>query len=365
MRKPSLPAVARAAAHAVLLTLLAATLAGLIASVRTSAEVRARLQRLDERLTQLSQRSDSRMGALSEGLADLSRALQRDIGLAGRATRGDVSRMRDRLAGRLDEVARQVGGLAAAPRQAEAAPQLADPAAAPEPFRTTAAAAVVAVEAHPLAESPAEDDLSAARRAREGAALFDSGKYDQAQKAFSRILANRPDDAQARLYYAASLYRANPADTTRYVLIEKNLQAALDADPRNVLALDTLSMLEVERGKWPDALAHLRQLLALHPENTRFLKTAGYCALKDGDPAAAHDCFRTAARLSPSDVEALTSLGDCEWFLGNAVDAQKSWQAALSFLDPGSPAGARASAELRRKLARTGSEGPGLVEPAQ
>ena len=204
------------------------------------------------------------------------------------------------------------------------------------------------------AASPAEEDLAAVREAGEGAALFASGKYDLAQKTFSRILARRPDDSQARLYYAASLYRANPGDTTRYVQVEKNLQAVLDADPRNVLALDTLSMMEVERGRWPDALAHLWQLLALQPENTRFLKAAGYCALKVGDPAAAHQEFHAAARLSPSDVEALTSLGDCEWTLGEAADAQASWKAALALLDPGSPAGARASTELRVKLARTG-----------
>jgi len=362
MRKPNLPTVARAAAYAILLMLCGATLAVLILSIRMNADIRDQLQHADERLTLLSQRTDSGMAGLSKGLADLSQALRRDIGSVGRAARGDMSRMRDRLAGRLDEVAQQVNDLAAAVPESPGVQQTPPPGLPPPPVTSTALTSsptpALAQTPSPVlaAASPAEEDLAAAREAGEGAALFASGKYDQARKAFSRILASRPDDSQARLYYAASLYRANPADTTRYVQIEKNLHAVLDADPRNVLALDTLSMLEVERGRWPDALAHLRQLLALQPENTRFLKTAGYCALKVGDPAAAHEDFHAAARLSPPDVEALTSLGDCEWVLGEAADAQESWKAALTLLDPGSPAGARASAELRVKLARTGFE---------
>jgi tetratricopeptide (TPR) repeat protein len=381
MGKPSLSAVARATALGLVVLLLCGTLTVLLVGLRLSRDIRSQLQAVDEQLVRLSQNTRLDMGSLASGmgelsarLTDFSRATRKDIGSVGRSTRADVSLLQERLAGRLDEMAQRTQTQTETPtRFAPPAPsgpaEPARPALAPPLPQSPAAMTTLS------SSSPEEEDLAAVRQAELAAALFDSGKYDLAQKAFARILAGWPQNTNARLYFAASLYRANPADSTRYAQIEKNLRAVLEGDSRSALALDTLSMLELESGKWPDALDHLRQLAVLQPENARHQKSAGYCAFKIGDLAAARNYFAEAVRLSPRDSSALTSLGDCEWALGNAADANASWTAALTVVDQQSPAGARSSEALRQKLARSpeavgageavGASGAGAEEAAR
>ncbi len=187
---------------------------------------------------------------------------------------------------------------------------------------------------------------------KEGMALYESRRYGQAQKSFMAVIESQADNVNARLYYAASLYRANPSDTASYPLIEKNLRLVMNIDAENPLALETLAMVEIERQKWAVALGHLRLLVALQPGSAVFLKTAGYCALKVADIPSAKSYFEAALRQLPADAETLSSLGDCESSLGNALQAEQDWKTALSSLDQGTAPGSRAGVELYIKLAR-------------
>ena len=337
----------------------------LVVALQVSADVRYRLRLVDERLSRLSERAESDAAASAAGLQDLSSKLsglsqstRSEIGSVGRSTRTDLSRLREGLTGRLDEVTQRVSALAV--RQVDAAPtEAAALAEGAHPSALGAANAAVS-PAPPKTEpavSPAQErDLSISRQSAQGEAWFQSGQYRRAREVFATLLAQRPDDAEIQLYYAASLFRSNPGDSSRYAQIEKDLLPLLAGDPPSVLALDTLASLEVEQGRWPQALEHLRQLAALAPQDPRYPRTAGFCALRVGDTASACELYSTAATLSPTDTETLSSLGDCQWSLGQAADARRSWQAALSCLDTATPAGARAGAQLRARLERVSGD---------
>lgn len=210
-----------------------------------------------------------------------------------------------------------------------------------------------APEVAPVESEASSQDLRILRQLHEGKALFETAKYAQAQKRFHAVLVVQPDNTDARLYYAASLYRANPADASAYPTIEKNLRTVLSSDGENPLALETFAMVAVERQKWPDAIDYLRRLITVRPENVSFLKTAGYCVLKAGDVESARDYFQSASNHAPVDVEALSLLGDCESNLGNAEKAEDSWKSALSAIDPRAAGSSRVEATLREKLARS------------
>ena len=109
---------------------------------------------------------------------------------------------------------------------------------------------------------------------KEGMSLFESGKYAQARESFRSALVEHPTDPAARLYYAVSAFRANPADVTSFGPVERNLRSVLGSDKENVLALETLAMIEVEQAKWTAALDTLDKLISLSPNDPRFLKTA-------------------------------------------------------------------------------------------
>ena len=82
--------------------------------------------------------------------------------------------------------------------------------------------------------------------------------------------------------------------------VERNLRLVLGADKDNVLALETLAMIEAEQKKWPAALEDLDKLIALRPGVPRFLKTAGSCALMEGDVQGARDRFDRATVQAPA-----------------------------------------------------------------
>lgn len=367
MKTPSLPACLRLLAYSALVILPCVALAVLVVNLRATEDLRQQFSNLDTRITRLSAQTESDIESLSGELKDLSNGMQKENASTRRSTRGEVLRMGNELSERLDEMARRMKDIAAAPQPAGTVSTLSSEnelarreTAARE---TPATASVPAAPATPSAPStppasatpPAssEQDLFATRRMKEGLALFESRKYGQAQKSFLEVISAQADNVNARLYYAASLYRVNPADAANYPLIEKNLRLVMSTDAENLLALETLAMVEVERRKWSGALENLKLLIALQPGNGAFLKTAGYCALKAADLQAARSYFESASRLSPGDGEALISLGDCESSLGNTPAAEQDWKAALSTLDLGTAAGARSSVELRIKLAKS------------
>ena len=366
MSRLRLRAVVRAAAFGLGVLLLGATLVLLIVSLQFTAELRQRLRAVDEQLARLSQRTSSDAAGLAVGLddisarlSDVSRAARSDIGSVRASTRSDLAHLREGLSGRLDEVARRVTDLGDQRAAAAQEPAVVDRDSGQEPTARSSREPGSAEESAPQPASPdsAERDLSFTRQAEQGKYWFACGQYERARLAFARLVAAQPQDPGTRLYYAASLFRSNPTDSSRYAQVEKHLRSVLTTEPGNLLALDTLAALDVERGRWEAALDELRQLNALQPAEPRYPMMAGFCAREAGDLGTARDFFAAAVSLRPADADALAELGDCQWALGSAAEACRSWEAALAAVDPGTPAGSRTSAQLRGKIAGAAPRG--------
>jgi len=269
-------------------------------------------------------------GGLSQRLDEVARV---GSGLSDRL--GAVEREGSHLVDRMDEMARQVSDLSQA-------------GAAPAPV--VAAAPASSSDSSP---SPAQTDLAVARQIRAGKKQFDAGRYDESRKTFQAVQAVSPDNTEVRLYCGVSLFRSNPSDATHYPQVEKDLRSVLSGDGSNVLALETLSLVQMERGRWADAHDLLQKLLVLEPDNVTVIKAAGFCAIKVNDLGAARDLYAKAVTLHPGDREALSAFGDCECGLGDAAAAEQAWKSGLAAVDPQSSAGAREGVALSVKLARS------------
>jgi len=180
--------------RAVVVILACTTLASALAAVTVSMTVHADVARLEAKLTASTgqaaadlNQTDSRLDQLSLRLTELTDGTRKQITAARWSTRSDMARIGSGLTGKLDEMTRQMDDLALSSRQqadagvvARTAPNEAPSVAPPPPI--------------------AEQDLAAIRQSEHGTALFDSGNYAEAQRAFLQILATRPDDLNARLY---------------------------------------------------------------------------------------------------------------------------------------------------------------------
>ncbi len=333
---------ARVGAFVVVVILLGATIVILVLGLRDNAELRRQVSALDKRINLLTSTTESRIDGLSRDVKDLSRGMRKELASTRRSAAGDVSRMGRGLSGRLDAMTRQMKDLAASPRQ--------EP---PQPAVEESPPVAASAPAVPPEPAPIDQDLSFLHRMKSGTALFESGKYQQSREVFRSALAQRPSDPAARLYFALSMFRANPGDATSYPQVERNLRSVLSSDAGNQLALETLAMVEMEQKKWPAALENLARLLTVQPDDPRLLKMAGDCALMEGDAQRARNWFDHATIQAPADAEAWSSLGDSESRLGNQMQAEKAWKTSLSSLDLATPVGKRAGLELSIKLARS------------
>lgn len=354
MQKSRKRAGARFATCAALIIAILVAIAAAL-NLRSNAELSAHLEDMEARSKQRDVQLESEVEGISQQLDMLSGGMYEEIAAARHAAQGEASRLGSRLSSslstvraKLDEMAKQFRtqtAEAATPPEASTVPPTAEPA-------VTVTAAPAPVSEAALKESVlSSKDLQAISQLREGKLLFESAKYEQAQKLLHEALLLQPDNTDAMLYYAASLYRTNPSDSSAYSIIEKNLRVTISRDGDSPLALETLAMVAMERQNWPDAMDYLRRLITVRPENAAFLKMAGYCSLKSGDLESARDYFQAACVQAPLDGEALTMLGDCESGLGDAEKAEADWKVALSTVDPKTANGSRKSIALREKLA--------------
>ncbi len=146
-------------------------------------------------------------------------------------------------------------------------------------------------------------DLPLQRAMEQGTAFYESGRYADARERFAAVVEKQPENDQARLMHAFSLYRENPADSGSYGRIEADLQAfarGADADPE---ALRVLGLVAMEQARWSDARDRFAQAIALEPGNPEDAKNSGLCSLRLGDASAARRAFDEACACAPADAE--------------------------------------------------------------
>jgi hypothetical protein len=141
-------------------------------------------------------------------------------------------------------------------------------------------------------------DISLARTLEAAERLYSGGQYAEAAARFASVLDSAPGDARLRRKRAVCLFRANPADSAAYGLIERELgdEGARGAPD----ALEVLAAIAIERQDWPRALSLLDRLIAQRPADAALLEKAGDCALYSGrsDLSAAYLEKASAARAA-------------------------------------------------------------------
>ena len=226
---------------------------------------------------------------------------------------------------------------------AAAGPPPAAPAVPPPPYASNPAEEQANPPAGALSDAPlpatppaheAQADLPLQQELADGLRSFDEARYQEAASRFAGVLARQPENTQAHQYYAASLYRANPGASPAYQEIERHLLRVLREQPDNAPALELLGRVNAEQERWPDALVHFQRVLELRPEDPECLRSAGLCALYNGDYEAAERYFLRAGSLNGEVAELWHFAASAQARAGRLEEAVAGYRKCLE-LDPG------------------------------
>lgn len=180
-----------------------------------------------------------------------------------------------------------------------------------------------------------------------GEALQWAGRPDEAVEALSREAQSRPRDVDV-LYALGSAWEV--AGKPEAALAQ--MRAILTLDPDNAAAMNYIGYSLADRGERLDeAEALVRRALELRPRSPGFLDSLGWVAFKRGQFARAVELLERAARHGAPDAVILDHLADAYRALRRAPDAEGAWRRALRCVGDQSPAeAARLRAAIERKL---------------
>jgi len=119
-------------------------------------------------------------------------------------------------------------------------------------------------------------------------------QYEQAVQSFTQALALDPDNVNARVSLARSLYLAGDREAAR-----KELAAALERDPAHVLGNFLMGVLLEESGKPNAVLEHYRKALAGAPEHAGANFYLANALMRRGQFAEAAEHYAKAWRADP------------------------------------------------------------------
>jgi Tfp pilus assembly protein PilF len=91
-------------------------------------------------------------------------------------------------------------------------------------------------------------------------ALFDAGRFDEAEQQFSKAVELEPRSVEARAMYGAALWRMGKQDAAAV-----QLEATLKLDAGNIPALHGLTLLHLERRNLDKAAGYIKQIEAVEP----------------------------------------------------------------------------------------------------
>ncbi|MBS4095598.1 MAG: tetratricopeptide repeat protein [Sulfuricella sp.] len=195
-----------------------------------------------------------------------------------------------------------------------------------------------------------------------GLAYLALGRLDEAATSFRKVLALKPDHAEAhfnlgnllsnqgKTEQACISYRNTLAIETSHSGANNNLGAmlcvlgkrdeaegylrrALAADPTYADAHCNLAHLHMDRGDMEHAIAAFRQVLTLASHNADACFNLGILLKQRGQTEEATACLRKTVTLSPDNAEAHFQLGTLLDAQGQPEDAASSYEKAVS-LDP-------------------------------
>lgn len=190
--------------------------------------------------------------------------------------------------------------------------------------------------------------LGGCRRDREAAAMrcLELGDWPRAQKLFSQILDEVPDDAQARVGMARVLVqraesqalseRDDPLaweDAVRELEIAQGFSSDTSLRRSWSRANYLWARSLVQKGDTAAALGRLKELLHTDSRQLSARNLAGILEYHRGHPRMARELFLQNVAIDSTDVPSLYNLGLLEWQEGDAAVAHQWWLRALK-VDP-------------------------------
>lgn len=180
-----------------------------------------------------------------------------------------------------------------------------------------------------------------------GEALEWAGRPAEAVEALSLAAQKRPRDVD--LLYA--LGSAFDRDGKQEAALAQ-MRAILAMDPENAGAMNFIGYSLAERGeKLDEAEALVRRALEQRPRSAGFLDSLGWIAFRRGEHGRAAELLERAARIAGPDAVILDHLADVYRALRRGPEAEGAWRRALRCVADQNPAEAtRLRAAIERKL---------------
>lgn len=155
--------------------------------------------------------------------------------------------------------------------------------------------------------------------------LRDAKQYREALTLLNGSLTELP--GQSDLLYARALV-AERLDMLS--VVETDLRAVLDRDPKNVNALNALGYTLADRtNRYAEAQTFLMQAMEQKPDDPFVLDSVGWLNYRQGNTADAIRYLKRALSLRRSDAEIAAHLGEVLWVTGDRKEAESIWSQAL------------------------------------
>jgi tetratricopeptide (TPR) repeat protein len=100
-----------------------------------------------------------------------------------------------------------------------------------------------------------------------GVEAFRRGRYIEAAEAFDRAAASKPDSLETRLYLGAAYLKQYTPGSLASKKAEVNFRKALELDPGNKAAMQSLGWLQYHEGAFDQAATWYRKLGTIDPRN--------------------------------------------------------------------------------------------------
>ena len=152
-----------------------------------------------------------------------------------------------------------------------------------------------------------------------------AGRLAEAAVAYRRILAIRPDNADAHNNLGAILWQQGQLDQAAACF-----EAAIALRPEYVDALSNLGTVLLCQGKLDEAAVFLQQALALKPDNADAQNNLGVILWQQGQLDQAAVCYEQVIALRPDHGDAHCNLGSVLLSQGQLDQALRRFQQALA-----------------------------------
>jgi tetratricopeptide (TPR) repeat protein len=137
-----------------------------------------------------------------------------------------------------------------------------------------------------------------------GVAMYQHGFTDQAALSFQRVIASKPEDADA--YYNLGTLRLEQND---FALARQFLEQTLRLKPNYPEAWNNLGMIAAQLGHADEAITDFQKSLEQRPAYATALLNLGNVYRRQRDFEGAQRCFDQAIQLEPDNAEINYSLG--------------------------------------------------------